>query len=169
MYKSADAVGDIEDKAKSLLDINPEGVLLREIQDILDELHLLLNIKIKQQRVFKEFNKHVEYMIARPLALSKDIGTAKQARVTGDANGDMGGGEELPTENNADNVQSQTTKAEREAKAKAERDAKWTLQFSLDLAGRLDDRVADLNNLKESAQHTERAVSPLRPLCLFIN
>jgi hypothetical protein len=43
----------VEDKAKSLLDINPEGELLREIKDILDELHIMLNIKSKQERVFK--------------------------------------------------------------------------------------------------------------------
>jgi hypothetical protein len=45
----------VEDKAKSLLDINPEGELLREIKDILDELHIMLNIKSKQERVFKQF------------------------------------------------------------------------------------------------------------------
>lgn len=152
MYKFNKVDEDVEDKAKSLLDINPEGELLREIKDILDELHIMLDIKNKQQRVFKQFKKHIEYMIAPGLAQSKEIGTAKQKTVLGGteneqckepkglpADGKREGGGEAP-----DN---------------AERDARWTLEFALELSAGLDDRIADLNNLKESAEHTEKAVS----------
>jgi hypothetical protein len=142
----------VEDKAKSLLDINPEGELLREIKDILDELHIMLNIKSKQQRVFKQFKKHIEYMIAPGLAQSKEIGTAKQKTVLGD------------TDNEDSNLHEGRLfygkrRAKGEGSEKAERDARWTLEFALDLSAGLDDRIADLHNLKESADHTEKAVS----------
>lgn len=152
MYKFGNPDDDAEDKAKSLLDINPEGELLREIKDILDELHIMMNIKIKQQRVFKQFKKHVEYMIAPGLALSKEIGTAKQKKVTGDTDVE----DSEPSESKKDKGK-KTSKTE--GNDKAERDAKWTLEFAVDLSAGLDDRIADLNNLKESAEHTEKAVS----------
>jgi hypothetical protein len=140
-----------------LLDINPEGELLREVKDILDELHIMLNIKSKQQRVFKQFRKHVTSILAPGLALSKEIGTAKQKKITGD-----GGSEDEDNENN----EKRKTRSEAEAKANAERDTKWTLEYALDLSAGLDDRIADLNSLKESAEHTEKAVSARRRLPL---
>jgi hypothetical protein len=111
-------VDDAEDKAKALLDINPEGELLREVKDILDELHIMLNIKNKQQRVFKQFRKHVTSILAPGLALSKEIGTAKLKKLTGD--GDS---------KNEDNDSSEKKKTRSEAEAKAERDTKWTLEY----------------------------------------
>jgi hypothetical protein len=132
-----------------LLDINPEGELLREVKDILDELHIMLNIKNKQQRVFKQFRKHVTSILAPGLALSKEIGTAKLKKLTGDGDSE-----------NEDDDSSEKKKTRSEAEAKAERDTKWTLEYALDLAAGLDDRIADLNSLKESAEHTEKAVSP---------
>jgi hypothetical protein len=139
-----------------LLDINPEGELLREVKDILDELHIMLNIKNKQQRVFKQFRKHVTSILAPGLALSKEIGTAKQKKITGD-----GGSED------EDNDNSEKKKTRSEAEAKVERDTKWTLEYALDLSAGLDDRIADLNSLKESAEHTEKAVSARRRLPLL--
>jgi hypothetical protein len=131
-----------------LLDINPEGKLLREIKDILDELHIMINIKSKQQRVFKEFKKHVLHIIDPSLAMSKEIGTARPKGVRG--NGDE---EEL------DNDDRRKRAVKNEEDQKAKRDAKWTIEFALDLSAGLDDRIVDLNNLKESAEHTEKAVS----------
>jgi hypothetical protein len=154
VYKDPDRVDDGEDKAKALLDINPEGKLLREVKDILDELHIMLNIKNKQQRVFKQFTKHITSIIAPGLALSKEIGTAKQKKVTGDGDSE----DEVKVLVAAQT--SQKRKARSAAEVKAERDTKWTLEFAIDLSAGLDDRIADLNNLKESAEHTEKAVSP---------
>jgi hypothetical protein len=137
-YKSPDGHNDIEEKSKSLLDINPEGSLLGEIKDIQDELDLMINIKSKQQRVFKEFNKNVKLMIAHGLALSEELGTAKPADVAAGQTGFEG---------------DQTVVA-----SIPSTDAQWTLQFGFDLAARLDDRVEDLRNLKASAERAEKAV-----------
>lgn len=43
---------------------------------------------------------------------------------------------------------------------KAERDARWTLESAMDISAMLDDRVADLNSLLESAEQTEKAMRP---------
>ena len=132
---------------------------MREIKDILDELHIMINIKKKQHRVFKQFRKHVEYMIAPPLSLAKEIGTARQKRITGDSDVD-----EDDSGTSSKGVQ-RVNSIERD---KMEKSAKWTLEFAHDLAADLDDRVVDLNNLKESAEHTEKAVSTSPCLSLTI-
>jgi hypothetical protein len=50
-------------------------------------------------------------------------------------------------------------KRKSEGDDKAEKDARMTLEFALDLSAGLDDRIAVLKNLQESAEHTEKAVS----------
>ena len=141
-------VDDADDKAKSLLDINPEGALLREIKDILDELHIMINIKNQQHQVFKQFQQHVKHMIAPSLALSKKVGTAKPEKV--EAN--YPDAEPLE-ESGEEEAEEQQSKQE-----EADRDAKWTLESGLDFLAGLNDRLADLGNLKESAENTEKAV-----------
>ncbi len=160
MYKSDDLVDDIEDRSKSLLDINPEGLLLREIKDISDELNIMLSVKNKQQRVFKQFKKYVEQILAPGLALSKEFGTAKQKKITGDSDSDISASDDhnqsnlsVPVPNrNSNKLEKRPSHQERE------RDARWTLEFANDVITGLEDRIADLNNLKESAEHTEKAV-----------
>lgn len=48
--------------ARALLDINPEGKLVREIKDILDELNIMIQIKKQQERVLAEFMKHANHI-----------------------------------------------------------------------------------------------------------
>jgi len=134
IYKSKDTV-ETADIHKVLLDINPEGKLLREIKDILDELHIMIHIKGVQQRVLKEFKKHVVHMTLPSLAMSKEMGTARPAQLT--------------ATNDAGEVVGDS------------RNAKWTIEFAQDLCAGLEDRIADLNNLKESAEHTEKALDSL--------
>jgi hypothetical protein len=150
-YKFHNQDNDVEDNAKSLLDINPEGELLREVKDILDELHIMINIKIKQQQVLKQFRKHVEYILVPNFALSKEIGTANQNKVIGDVDG-----EESVACGSKNDKGKNGSKSEDD---KVERDAKWTLKSAIDLSASLDDRIADLNALKESAEYTEKAAS----------
>ena len=66
--------------------------------------------------MFHEFNKYVEYMIAQPLAVSKDLGTAKPKDVTGDAQA---------TETNGDS----NGVARNKKQAVLNSDTQWTLQF----------------------------------------
>jgi hypothetical protein len=113
----------------------------------------MINIKSKQQRVFKEFIKHIKNMIATPLALSEKIGTAKPKLATRTS---------VPNGESAANVEAgDEEKALKEKKTV--HDTNWTLTAASDLSTCLDDRVTDLENLKASAEHAERAVS-----CLFV-
>ena len=163
VYKDNIIVDNVEEQAKSLLDINPEGDLSREIKDVLDELHIMLNIKSKQQRVLKDFQKHIKYILAPELAIAEDIGTARVQTVTAlkipdnqkraSANGDTDQTEDQ------DDTRGTREKTAMDLQAlKAEKDAKWTMEFVIRLSADLNNRVDDLNHLKESAEHTEKAV-----------
>jgi len=48
---------------KTLLDINPEGDLLREIKDIMDELFIMTQIKIQEENVTRTFIKLAQNII----------------------------------------------------------------------------------------------------------
>jgi hypothetical protein len=48
-----------EIKHQRLLDINPEGEILREIKDILDELHMMTKVYNEQHRVASDFSSHI--------------------------------------------------------------------------------------------------------------
>jgi hypothetical protein len=47
----------------TLLNVNPEGNLLKEIKDILDEIHILTRVKLQQQAVAISFVKHIKQFI----------------------------------------------------------------------------------------------------------
>jgi GTP cyclohydrolase III len=49
-----------EDLLHKLLDINPEGALLKEIKDILDELHMMMKVFNEQSRVVEDFSSHIQ-------------------------------------------------------------------------------------------------------------
>jgi hypothetical protein len=164
VYKDISIDDDVEERAKSLLDINPEGDLSREIKDILDELHIMINIKSKQQRVLKEFQKHVEYILAPELAIAKDMGTARVPTLIAPKspekqrpNAANGAVEER---NDAEVSKEKMEMANYPPKVEyAEKDVKWTMEFAIRLSADLENRIVDLNHLKESAEHTEKAVS----------
>jgi hypothetical protein len=45
---------------EKLLDINPEGELLKEIKDILDELHMMTKVYAERQIVVDSFHGHIQ-------------------------------------------------------------------------------------------------------------
>jgi hypothetical protein len=116
IYKSKDLV-ETSGMAKVLLDINPEGKLVREIKDILDELNIMIQIKKHQERVLAEFVKHANHI-----------------------------SEEL--QNPSDEASGEDKRAEW-----------WRKEYAHDIEAGLKDRVAELNNLRESAESAEKAVS----------
>jgi uncharacterized coiled-coil DUF342 family protein len=50
---------------ESLLDINPEGELLKEIKDIQDELHMMTKVFSEQSTVVQEFAAHIQELGVR--------------------------------------------------------------------------------------------------------
>jgi hypothetical protein len=138
----------------------------------------MLNIKIKQQRVLKELQKHVEYILAPALAIAKNLGTARQTTLTSpertitiprtenasetalavpnEQSNQLEGGK---SNNKVDAGAAAGNSQMRLHDLKAEKDAKWTMEFALRLAGDLSNRIADLTHLREAAEQTEKAVS----------
>jgi hypothetical protein len=47
---------------EQLLDINPEGELLKEIKDIQDELHMMTKVYSQQHDVVKDFAAHIQQL-----------------------------------------------------------------------------------------------------------
>ena len=52
---------------KKMLNINLEGNLLKEIKDILDEIHILTRVKQQQQTVIESFVKHIKQSLSPQL------------------------------------------------------------------------------------------------------
>ncbi|KAK4247520.1 hypothetical protein C7999DRAFT_41176 [Corynascus novoguineensis] len=58
-YKRQRYVSSDNSTQNHLLNINPEGELLKEVKDIQDELHIIMRIKEQQQAVMENFVKHI--------------------------------------------------------------------------------------------------------------
>lgn len=54
-----------EKSARAYLNVNPEGALLRESQDIIEELHMMSRIFSQQLQVVKDFKKALETLNER--------------------------------------------------------------------------------------------------------
>jgi hypothetical protein len=54
------SIEEIEESARIYLDVNPEGMLLREAHDIMDELRMMARIYFQQLRVAKHFSKNLQ-------------------------------------------------------------------------------------------------------------
>src|SRR5262245_60034997 len=59
---SHDVSLDIGEKKQRWLDINPEGRLLIEAQDIAEELMIMLRVYGQQSAVMKEFRRHLVWL-----------------------------------------------------------------------------------------------------------
>lgn len=58
-YKRQRYVSSDNSTQNHLLNINPEGELLKEVKDIQDELHIIMRIKEQQRAVMENFVKHI--------------------------------------------------------------------------------------------------------------
>ena len=134
----------------------------------------MINIKDKQQQVLEQFKKHVEYILFPELATSKDMGTANPKSLkaaigsgakTAKRNSVDSGQKKLVISNGQLRVEKGSNSKQNESTGnrvkldKVEQDAKRTMELSLDLTADLEHRIMDLNNLKERAELTEKAVS----------
>lgn len=61
----------IEEAARIYLDVNPEGTLLREAHDIMDELRMMARIYFQQLRVAKHFAKNLQDLNEREVPLNQ--------------------------------------------------------------------------------------------------
>lgn len=126
----------------TLLDINPEGKLLREIEDILDELHIITSIKQEQANVVKTFEKNIKHILLPKVTAAEDLKTAKPSE------------DSLIEPNEASPTKTNELLAKEQLEA-----AKRTMANADELLTDMHGRIAELNTLKESAERTATAVS----------
>jgi hypothetical protein len=121
----------------ALLNINPEGNLLKEVKDILDELHIMTRIQLQQQAVAESFVGHIKQIL--------------QPRVAGPADSwlDMLNGAELSDSEEAAVLQKQQFQETKRTLARADALLKGTQA-----------RIAELKTLEEAASNTSTAVRP---------
>jgi len=118
-----------------LLNINPEGKLLKEIKDIIDEIHIMTRINQQQQTVAETFVKHIKQSLL-PKLRSKSAWDPVAALY----------------ENDNDTESQSLQMEQREA-------ANWTLTRANQLLKDIQDRIFELNTLEENAKNTSVAVS----------
>jgi len=145
----------IEAAARLYLDLNPEGVLLREAHDIMDELRMMTRIYLQQLRVTKHFSKTLQDLneqqspatskeLLRGLNRTLDDINARQTHTTLNSDANI----VLPIEN-----------AERSRPQKPIPDS--TLYRARNL---LDDIEIRLNELQDLEDNTEEITSHVRLL-----
>ncbi|KAL2263960.1 hypothetical protein VTK26DRAFT_3954 [Humicola hyalothermophila] len=135
-----------------LLNINPEGELLKEVKDIMDELQIMMRIKEQQQTVMESFVKHIRR------ALSPIVNQQRPAvsQVSTAWNPGQGASVENATPY-ADEPDRLRAEPQRQA-------AKRTLIRADNLLLDINDRIAELGALLKNAQSTSAALKDLLTL-----
>jgi hypothetical protein len=125
----------------TLLNINPEGKLLKEVKDILDELNIMTRIKLQQQIVAESFVKHIRHILLPKVASAADLQLAlpSEASLLVPGSPDPSGTMSLRREQLAG--------------------AKWTLARADNLLTGIQNRISELNSLCDAATNTSAAVS----------
>jgi hypothetical protein len=124
----------------TLLNIKPEGNLLKEIKDIIDELHILTRVKLQQQVVAESFVKHVKQSLLPQLRTKRTWDPIIALYEDG-----HGANSEPP--------QNEQRQAARLTMARADH-----------LLNDIHDRIGELKTLEENARKAATAVSS----CLFV-
>jgi hypothetical protein len=163
-YKRQRFVSSDNSTQNHLLNINPEGELLKEVKDIIDELHIMTRIKEQQQAVMESFVKHIRRALV-PIARKRPV--TSQASASWDH----------ALSASLDHASPYTDEPNRLYEEQQRQAAKRTLTRADNLLLDLNERISELRALLQNAQHTAAAVShipypishqPLAPLlCLF--
>jgi hypothetical protein len=123
----------------TLLSINPEGNLLKEIKDILDEIHILTRVKLQQQTVAESFVKHIKQSLLPQLR----SGSGWHPIIS---------------------LYEDDYDLESESLQRDHRDAaRLTVVRADHLLSDIRDRIYELKTLEENARKTAIAVSPYLP------
>ena len=125
----------------TLLNINPEGNLLKEIKDILDELNIMTRILIQQQEVAQSFIKHIRDMLLPKLTPLTDPRFALHGEPSFEKTGN-----------------------EDPSRRRQMESAKWTLARADNLRAGIQSRVSELNTLQIAARNTSAALKDLLTL-----
>ncbi|CAG8962177.1 hypothetical protein HYFRA_00005226, partial [Hymenoscyphus fraxineus] len=125
-----------------LLDINPEGELLREIKDIIEEISIMMQIKKQEENVARAFTKAVKALIQKP--------------------------EPKPSANSLESEVSSIgsllkTLLQQQNSALSEDDG-WTMMSANELLGDIQNQLQELVHLKEAAENASLGLKDLLDL-----
>lgn len=118
------------------LDINPEGVLFKEAQDIAEELKIMKNIYTEQLKVVKDFKRHLQYPLGK---IPKRGEAATFKRILQELTG-------IPTDGDAP-----SDDEEDRAQAKSWEGTLLEAEGTLEL---IESRQAEIQDLEDSALRT---------------
>ncbi|KAK3493367.1 hypothetical protein B0T13DRAFT_403311 [Neurospora crassa] len=142
----------------SLLDINPEGKLQREVKDILDELDIMLHVHKRQRDIMKRFRRHVEHILDSKNQWSGDCFTDEDTsepsrRQPGNANVRSGGNGKSEEQPGIDNEETRRRKQ-----------LGWFRIQYQELLSEVNDRIDELEGLRAGAKSTADSVNDLLAL-----
>ncbi len=133
---------------KYILDINAEGELLREIDDVKDELRMMIYFKERQQHVLSEFKVHVEQILDQSLERLKRHKPPEKITSRASVDGFLA----YPSSKLNQEINNWTITPEK---------AKWTKSRIADRQDSLKGQHAELSTLYTSAELAEAAVRSL--------
>jgi hypothetical protein len=122
----------------SLLNINVEGDLLKEVKDILDELHILIQIQTQQQNVAETFVRHIRHILLPKVTCAVDFKL------------------ESPIDPSPFRLRNTETPDELNY-------AKSTLKRADNLLRGIQERISELKSLEKAAKNTSASVSTAPP------
>lgn len=154
-YKRQRYVSSDNSTQNHLLNINPEGELLKEIKDIMDELHIMMRIKEQQQTVMEGFVKHIRRTMMPLVRAQQPTSLTSSAWEAASA---------VPIGSVSPYSDESGRRPERQREQQRE-NAEQTLNGADNLLLDLQERIAELRALLQSAQNTSAAVRrPPAPL-----
>lgn len=139
-YNLREKSGSTSNYHNTLLNINPEGNLLKEVKDILDELHILTRIQIQQQVVAETFVRNLQHIL-RPRVEYSSRSRRREAMI-------------LDTDISDDDLH----------RTEGSDSAKWTLARADSLLEAVQNRISELYTLQEYAKNTSAALKDLLTL-----
>ena len=144
---------------KALLDINPEGDLLCEIKDIMEELFIMTLIKIQQEKVARTFVKHVKHILQPSSSGYGDISARTPS---------YNSLPDLPNSPSSMRIKRSPLTADSPYKPSLpilttempdSEEFNWTMSCATDLLESIQDQLSELQHLKDAAENTALAVS----------
>lgn len=140
----------------TLLNINPEGNLLKEIKDIMDEIHIIARIKAEQQDVMEALVRHIRHVVLPKTRASGSSSSRTGAAGSWDAVlGAVSG-------NGLDGEHVDAAEADRQREQREQ--ARWTLARADQLLKDMAARSGELEALLENARNTSAALKDLLTL-----
>lgn len=158
IYRARSKYVSSADLHVSLLDINPEGKLQREVKDILDELDIMLHVHKRQRDIMKRFRRHVVHILDPKNRCNSEFDDEDRAESSRNS--------QLITRTKTEKkpyCEEPSMDEEEEEKRKKEQLAWFRVQYQ-ELLSEVNDRIDELEGLRAGAKSTADSVNDLLAL-----